>query len=284
MKQNKHNLLGISGHMGSGKNTVASIIQYLIWKDKIEKGEKSLSNFTLDNFRSNVTLANNLSDFKQKSFAHKLKEVISIFTNIPIVDLEKEEIKNKELGEEWWYYTNVDLDNIITLSEFDVLDDNRRMYFKLIKPTPRLLMQNIGTDCFRNMIHSNIHIIGLFSDYPKDNVEEKIINWLITDVRFKNELKSIEDRNGITIRVNRCSNQPLKLKNRQSVSEFACRLLVKEFLTTNHSSETELDEIENWDYEINNDGTIEDLIEKVQNILIKENLINENTKNFTRNN
>ena len=39
-----------------------------------------------------------------------------------------------------------------------------------------------------------------------------------------------------------------------------------------HPSETALDDAE-FDYEIINDGTIEDLIEKVKEILIKENII-----------
>lgn len=266
MKKNKPNLLSISGKLQSGKNTVASIIQYLIWKDSVEKNEKPLSNYTLNNFKNNISLANKLSGFEQKSFAHKLKQIISLFTNIPIEDLEKEEVKNKELGEEWWYYKNVDFDNtIITLDEYDKLHDNKRQYFALVKPTPRLLMQNIGSDCFRNIIHPNIHIIGLFSDYHKDNYEYShsttYPNWLVTDVRHINELDAIESREGISIRVNRYTNNPLIDNDTHVVTDWQ------------HSSETELDNCTSFNYVINNDGGIDDLIEKVREILQKENLI-----------
>ena len=33
-------IISISGKINSGKDTVAAIIQYLIWKNKVEKGEK----------------------------------------------------------------------------------------------------------------------------------------------------------------------------------------------------------------------------------------------------
>ena len=76
-------------------------------------------------------------------------------------------------------------------------------------------------------------------------------NWIITDVRFPNELEAIEKRGGLTIRVER---------SRYSNGDF-------------HASETALDNAE-FDYTINNNGTIEQLIEKVREILIKEGIIN----------
>lgn len=89
-------IIAISGKMQSGKNTVASIIQYLtlqkdypnIWKDK-------LFDFFLDYGKSHTWK----SDWKQVAFATKLKQIVSILTGISVEDLEKEEVKNRVLGE-----------------------------------------------------------------------------------------------------------------------------------------------------------------------------------------
>ena len=69
-------------------------------------------------------------------------------------------------------------------------------------------------------------------------------------MRFLNEMEAVKKREGITIRVNR------NLEESKDQDE----------------SETELDNAE-FDYVIENNGTIEELIEKVREILIKEKLI-----------
>jgi hypothetical protein len=73
-------------------------------------------------------------------------------------------------------------------------------------------------------------------------------SWLITDMRFPNELKAIKDKGGISIRVNR-HNHPNDINP-----------------NTEHPSETALDN-EEFDYVIDNNGTIEELIEKVKVVL-----------------
>lgn len=74
-------------------------------------------------------------------------------------------------------------------------------------------------------------------------------NWCITDMRFLNEMEAVKKKGGITIRVNR---------NLEESKD-------------QHESETELDNAE-FDYVIDN-GTIEELIEKVREILTKEKLL-----------
>ena len=73
---------------------------------------------------------------------------------------------------------------------------------------------------------------------------------IITDMRFPNELKAVKDRDGITIRVNRP------------------QLISKDF---EHESETSLDS-SIFDYTIENDGELVDLVSKVREIMLKENL------------
>jgi len=78
-------------------------------------------------------------------------------------------------------------------------------------------------------------------------------SWCITDMRFPNEMEAVEKRGGITIRVTR----PVEK------SKTTARL---------HPSETSLDSAD-FDYEIINDDTIEELVKKVREILITEKLI-----------
>jgi hypothetical protein len=74
-------------------------------------------------------------------------------------------------------------------------------------------------------------------------------NWIITDLRFPNELEAIKKRNGLTIRI-----------NRPGLEE------------NNHISETALDNAD-FDYVIDNNTSLKALINSVYYILKKENLI-----------
>lgn len=63
-------IIGISGRMGSGKNTVGDIIKKLC-------------------------LTNNGPKYEQKSFAGKLKQIASLLTGIPVEKFEDQEFKKK---------------------------------------------------------------------------------------------------------------------------------------------------------------------------------------------
>lgn len=120
----------------------------------------------------------------------------------------------------------------------------------------------------------------------ENNIPFKIYNlrsnWIITDCRFENELKAIKKRGGISIRVNRYPericiareggigkvNQTVSfdINNQKHLD------LWKGECSLQHSSETALDDA-TFDYVIENNGSIEDLIIKVKDILITEKII-----------
>lgn len=112
--------------------------------------------------------------------------------------------------------------------------------------SPRDSLILIGTTLGRNQIHQDIWIESVFNRHLPNK------NLLITDVRFPNEYESIKKRGGILIRINRQNETNLT--------------------NSNHESECALDNYK-FDYIINNDGTLEELIEKT-NILINNILIN----------
>lgn len=121
--------------------------------------------------------------------------------------------------------------------------------------TIRQFLQILGSECLRNNLHPNIHVLATFSDYTPSyqwgkSDEYELPKWILTDCRFPNEAQAIKDRGGIIIRVNRLFDDEMGYTAPQHL----------------HPSETSLDNW-NFDWVINNDGTIEDLIIKVKIML-----------------
>lgn len=293
-------IVAISGKKTSGKNTVAKIWQLLdVYYNtiyyKTHKDKKSNIEFVLDNIGKDHFIYNEYSEccdlgvngvgyikynssWKQKSFAHKVKQIVSIITGCDIEDLENEEFKNSKLSEEFmcweinYFFSSLsthsylktlvlkeDLDNKLNELQSQVgLGFIQKLTHKEYLPTYREVLQLIGTDLFRCKFNPNTWVNALFSDYKPEKyisscdigVNKEIItyaiypNWLITDCRFKNEAKAIEDRSGVIIRVNRDTNNK-----------------------DNHLSETELDNYP-FEYVIENNDSIEELIEKVKVVMI----------------
>lgn len=93
-------IISINGKIGSGKDTVGRIIQYLT---TYPKQECSYNSFVID--QGVDTNVEEHYEWQIKKFAGKLKEIASLMLNIPVSDFEKQEVKDLILNEEWWYYT-----------------------------------------------------------------------------------------------------------------------------------------------------------------------------------
>ena len=268
-------IIGISGHIGSGKNLVGKIIQYLLLKKENKDSIWSKDAY----FGDHPTAAQWLdtySDWKIKKFTDKLKDIVCIIIDCTREQLEDREFKEKELGEEWWYYKALHPFDKGKLVQYQGnLSKATSQHWTLVKLTPRLLLQLLGTECGRQIIHPNIWVNALMSEYngvicskkeSNDFVlagEEKIYvkypNWIITDVRFSNEAKAIKDRGGILIRIERdyiLTGEPEDPK-------------------IQHESETALDNHQNWNYVIENNTDIVGLIQKIKDILLFEGIIKE---------
>lgn len=272
------NLIGISGKSQSGKDTVGKIIQYLTMKEINPKNKQSFNDFCkyYNTESNNLTLKSNKESisgynyWKIKKFADKIKDIICMLINCTREELESEDFKNKELGEEWTKYGYAngfikDKNNKPTMT-VKYCDKQTYLIQKSInwqtaykyKMTPRKLLQLLGTDCGRNIIHSDIWINATMINYKKclTNVGKfndgsntflhMYPNWIITDVRFLNEIDTIKSKGGINIRINRKS---IDIKKNE------------------HESETALDNYK-FDYIINNDDDdFDHLIYKVKLIL-----------------
>lgn len=309
-------IIGISGKKQHGKDTVANIIQLLTSaKDHpfFSEGEdySKLSQYSFEVY----------SPWKKRQFANKLKQIVALIIGCDIKQLEDNDFKEKPLGGEWkvWFWTHykypVPRITQLFMSQQEAID--YRVEGKTViehfgtaakisscQLTPRLLLQLMGTDCGRQIIHPNIWVNATMADYkllhkkgdivtrtgkatinksstgPSDRYiipagtipgEDKdtyittslfeyqemiktptYSNWIITDVRFPNEVQAIKDRGGLVFRVNRVD---VELSKDQ------------------HESETALDSYTDWDGIILN-STMDVLIGQVQNYLYYYKLIN----------
>ena len=117
---------------------------------------------------------------------------------------------------------------------------------------PRELLQKLGTDIVRDKIDKDFFVKRLCDDIRVYSYFFDIIT--ISDARFPNEIdipKSLFE-NVVSIKVVRDHfESPLTLEQQ------------------NHATEIALDDYDNFDYILHNDGTIKDLEEKVEKLVKK---------------
>jgi hypothetical protein len=215
-------LISISGKIGSGKDTAASIIQKLT----------------------------PYYNWENKKWAGKLKQIASILTGIPVENFEDQEFKKTFLNDEW-----SKIKAKPGRRQDGIFPNHANM--ELVPMSVRELLQKLGTEAMRDGLHENVWVNALFSDYIPyssrgSEYEFEESNWIITDTRFPNELSAIKRRGGISIKIVRNSGNTVG---------------------NEHSSETALDHVTDWDYVIDNNGTPEELRQKIYDILDNENLI-----------
>lgn len=272
-------LIGISGKIGSGKDTVATIWQCL----SMDYTKQATLAVISDNIRFLT------AHYKVKRFADKIKDTVCLWLGCTRKQLEDREFKEKPLGKEWvrwrldesftpetmdsesneWYestkYFSTKKDALEYAKEQEkfltVPKDERRygnsaewVVEDLVKETltPRKILQLLGTECGRDIIHPNIWINALFADYKPvcenwdsdGNCTVEIYpKWIIPDTRFQNEVEAIKTRGGIVIRVERPT-----------------------IPASNHPSEMALDAYKGFDHIVYNHGSLEDLFNKVKSI------------------
>lgn len=252
-------LIGINGKINSGKDTVGRIIQYLMLDENTTKY------FVKDWINKEHYLLDTRSNWEIKKFAGKLKQIASILTGATLEQLEDQDFKKQLLGPEW------DQSSQYNGKECHECGSYGNTYVMSNNPTYRELLQVLGTEAMRNVLHENVWVNALMADYkgiykglPSEYTPGKNLtypNWIITDMRFPNEMDAVKAKGGITIRVNGMYVRQGDGKATRTYSE-----------TGEHPSETALDD-HKFDYVIDNNGSISDLIDKVKNILTLNNII-----------
>ena len=112
--------------------------------------------------------------------------------------------------------------------------EGKKVTINWIGKTVRELLQEVGQG-LRDAIDPDLWIKALFAN------TEGWSNYIIADVRYLNELEAIKERDGVLIRIDR---------NGAGAG--------------NHSSETALDDYNDWDVHIENNGSLESLFEAMR--------------------
>jgi hypothetical protein len=188
--------------------------------------------------------------FIKDSFAKPLKDAVSTIFNWPRHLLEgdtKESREWRELKDEFW--SN-----------------------KLGKTiTPRLVLQWMGTEAGRNVFGENLWSASLI------NRSDPNRNYVITDVRFVNEIKSIQQHGGKIIRVIR-GQEPnwmegaIRIKETEKRhGEYPFNYLDEINNTLPHIHRSEWDWVESeMDVVIRNDSSLEDLKIEINHAIFTE--------------
>lgn len=230
MSINKVTIVGIKGFKGSGKDTVASMISYIL--------HNGIMKATYDKwlfFHKNGFVENNEIIIH---FADKLKDDIAGFCNIDRKLLDRQEIKEN------YYYnfktgivsTNIkDIDCVInTVLEYDNLSTllllNNNVSIKI-----RVLLQYYGTNVIRNHFWHEAFI--RYTMNKAFDIRNSKGQCIIADARFEDECMAIKYYGGKIIRVDRRVN--------------------------NDNHESEQIKICDDDYVIDNTGTLVGLFYKV---------------------
>lgn len=231
-------IIGVSGKIASGKDLTGEMIKYI--------GEMGYHH-SFGAFEQHIEGLGFPAPtrWNVKKFADALKDNVCRILGCTRKQLEDRGFKNKELGEEWWYH-EVLPEHGFGKVLIPFTGSRSEMHLTIIRPTPRLILQRLGTEGGREVIHTNIWVNAAMAGHQDHS------NWIFTDMRFPNELEAVASRGGVTIRVVRGDGD-----------------------TGNHPSEIALDDyFGSFDYIIENNGSKESLYNVIVQIMIDFNLIN----------
>ena len=181
-------------------------------------------------------------DFTKISFAGKLKDGVASSFGWDRKLLEGDTDESREWRE--------------TVDEFWTKETGREI-------TPRLVLQEFGTDCMRNGFYQGIWV-SLLKQEILNNSQN---NYIIPDVRFKNEIKVIKDIGGQVWNVRRGElpnwwGYAIQDNNNTKSS------LMKDYHSDVHQSEWRwIDKDKQFDIIIQNNDTIKALYSKVSDVL-----------------
>lgn len=231
MSINKVTIVGIKGFKGSGKDTVASMISYILHDGIMKANYDTWLLYHKNGFVENDEIIIH--------FADKLKDDIAAFCNIDRELLDRQEIKenyyyNFETGIVSTNIKNIDCvintilehDNLSTL----LLLNNNNVSIKI-----RALLQYYGTNVIRN--HFWYEAFIRYTMNKAFDIKNSKGQCIIADARFKDECMAIKYYGGKIIRVDRRVN--------------------------NDNHESEQIKISQDDYVIDNTGTLVGLFYKV---------------------
>lgn len=245
--------IGLNGFAGAGKDTVAKMLKTILGYDwnTIEEC-KNYYNQVYTNPTWTATFHSSDIDKDNKkvlciAYADQLKMICSTIFGIPFERFYMNKSTAWVCINDKFQYTEIKPNNsqIITADDLyysydNYVNNNEKYWISL-----RDLLVYVGTYVLQERINRNIFINivrNKIKKYKEENPELEYI--IITDNRFLQEMDYIIENQGITITIFR--DQIEQLEN---------------------VAEHDLDEFDNYDFEINNSGNYDDLFEEVWNMV-----------------
>ena len=186
----------------------------------------------------------NFHEFRRESFASTLKDAVSAVFGWDRTMLEgrtKEAREWREQIDPWWA-NRLDMPTL----------------------TPRWVLQYWGTEVCRKAFHDDIWIASL-----ENKLRNSRDNVVISDCRFPNEISSIKNAGGSIVWVRR-GELPDWYQYALAANQLGSNMALNELkMRKIHASETAWVGTE-FDHEIDNNSTIDDLYQKIQSIISDE--------------
>lgn len=243
MNINKRFIVGIKGRKGSGKDTVASMIHYIM--------AAGTTQASFDGWEKYDKSEKDDLDVPTRHFADKIKDDLSFIFGINRRCFDNNDYKDNK----YYLFQNKTFTTLkeqkdnpraeITLKDLqeNTLAKWRESYGDNCVIKLRTLMQYYGTELIRHNIGSQVWVDGLIQTAIKDKNYYGYA--VIADVRYLNEANAIYNVRGKVIHVFKTDNSKVE-----------------------HSSEDI--KCDNRDYEIDNNGTLLGLFYKVLEFVKEE--------------
>ncbi len=231
----------LAGQKQVGKDSSAKIIRQCLLSDSCSfaldpEGEIRLAS----SVGMGILGANAHKHVHITHFADALKKACHVIFGIPLEDMETEEGKQKVTLVRW------------PLPEHQFIQDRSIIvgYRPYLGATPtafmtvREVLQFVGTELFRNQLDPNVWLNSIFlQPWAEDDVV------IIADARFPNEVEMAR-KHGMLINIERDTG----LKS------------------DGHKSETALADYTDYHHTVDNNGSVDSLVEQLDSIIRKENL------------
>lgn len=240
-------IIGIAGAKNSGKDTIASMINYIF--------AVGTTRATYNGYLIQKVKIDNIHADRIVHFADNMKDIMSIIFGIPRAAFDDRQKKDND----YWDYFNKtfvsfadvirDNDSLVIHSTNELygnplsemikiaIKEHKRLYIKV-----RTLMQYFGTDICRYLLDKDIWIRSTMVKIVNVAAARRLC--IVPDVRFANEAKAIQSVSeplyGGIIKVNRNNNE--NYEHSSEIIDFTV------------------------DFEIDNDGTLIQLFYKVLKI------------------
>lgn len=244
--------IGLNGFAGSGKDTVAKMIKTILnypWKniDDCKYYYKSIYTSPTISATFNVVTNDEKRSVYCVAFADQLKLICSNIFGIPVERFYQNKSNAWVCVNKNFEYTEIHpIDSYIITAEdyynnLAVYKSSDDKYWMSL----REILVYVGTYVLQNDLNKNVFVNivrNLVNNEIRKNENLKYV--ILTDIRFNHEINYIHKNNGITISIIRDDVEQL-----------------------DNIAEHDLDEEDRWDYIITNNGTYDELFEKIWNIL-----------------